>query len=94
MAQKPATRTWIIEEHDELPGYDRAEALGLLQDLEAVLFRVGGVVHIAADRVKIGSAGSEDIFESAGLVIQWKAFSPGREPDHPEVEDDELAEVA
>lgn len=99
MPQKPAKRTWIIEEArdpdtgESLGGYDRAQASEFMQDLEAVLFTVGGVVHVATDRVKVGDVGQEPVYKSSRLIIQWQAFAPGREPEPAPVgvgaEDDE-----
>ena len=92
MADKPAKRTWIIEEArdpesgESLGGYDRAQASEFLQDIEAVLFTVGGVLHIATDRVEIGRVGSEPVYESARLICQWQAFAPGRKAEQPEPE--------
>jgi hypothetical protein len=85
--QRPAKRTWIIEEArdpetgQELGGYDRGQASELLADLEAVLFTVGGVLHVATDRVQTGNVGSEPVYESKRLIFQWQAFAPGRAPD-------------
>lgn len=85
MAPSPSKRTWIIEqEFDPETGaqsgtYDRAQAIEMLQDLEAVLATVGGVLHIATDRVKVGDVGDEPVYDSRRLIIQWRAFAPGRE---------------
>jgi hypothetical protein len=92
---KPAKRTWVIEQAQDpetgeaLDGYDREDALRLLADLESVLFTVGGVLNVAADRVKIGEAGGEAVYESRGLVVQWRAFVPGREERPESVVDEE-----
>lgn len=82
-----AKRTWVIEPGydpetgDVTDGYDRAEALQMLRDLEATLYRVGGMVSIAADRVRTGEApDGAPLATSERLIVSWQAFSPLRDP--------------
>jgi hypothetical protein len=82
-----AKRTWVVEPGydpetgDVTDGYDRAEALQTLRDLEATLYRVGGMVSMAADRVRSGEApDGSPLATSERLIITWQAFSPLREP--------------
>lgn len=98
----PATRTWVIESpigDDGLPigPADRDAMSELLADIEAVLFTVGGVVHIAADREEIGHAGGEPVFVTRGYVVQWRSFAPPRrapvENGTPPAVPDELDEL-
>jgi hypothetical protein len=83
-----AKRTWIIEPGYDpdtgaaTEGYDRSEAVQILRDLEATLFRVGGMVSIAADRVRAGQApDGSPLAISERLIVSWQAFSPLRDPE-------------
>lgn len=84
-----ARRIYVIRElvdpgTGESLGYDREEAAEVLADLEATLFRVGGMVNIAARRVQVGEALGEPLAISAELVVTWDSFSPlERQDDGP-----------
>lgn len=77
-----ARRTWVVEEfvdpESELPVgvYDRDEARALLADLESVLFTVGGMVAITAEREQVDELGGEPLAATRRLIIQWQAYSP------------------
>lgn len=82
---KPSERVWHVgEEMDpetEMPTgvVDRQAMHELLADLEAVLFRIGGQVHIAVDREKYAELTNGDgLFETRGYFVQWRAFAPAR----------------
>ena len=84
-----ARRTWVVEEYvdpdTELPVgfYDREEAHALLADIESVLFTVGGMVSIAAEREQIDELDGEPLAVTRRLIVQWQAYSPlqKREPE-------------
>lgn len=81
-------RTWVIQtemgpDGFPLPEADRQAMHALFADLEATLFRVGGLIRIVADREKYGRAGEEDLYRTVGYVVQWQQYAPAR-PVEPE----------
>lgn len=87
-------RTVFDEETGEVLGYDRIEARALLDDLEAALFRFGGMVNIAARRVQVDEALGEPVALSTELVLTWDSYAPleriddGPEEDAPPADAD------
>lgn len=83
--ERPGTRTWVIpalvDEHGQPVEYDRERALALMQDLEAVLFTVGGMVALTVERVRTGTApGGAGTVASISLIAQWQQHVPVRRP--------------
>lgn len=93
-----ARRIYVIRElvdpgSGESLGYDREEAAEVLADLEATLFRVGGMVNIATRRVQVGEAMGEPLAISAELVVTWDSFSPLERADDGPAEDAPAADA-
>lgn len=99
-------RTWIVDEALDEDGvglghYDRDEALACMEEIEHLLFMVGGMVAFAAERVQVAEHGGEPLGVSRRLIVTWSSFAPMRreepaappEPAEPELEAaaDELA---
>lgn len=63
---------------------DRGAALATFEDLEAVLFTLGGVAHIAAKRVQTSTApNGKPVYTTIGYLIQWDSFAPAAPADAP-----------
>lgn len=73
---------------------DRQQAHELLAALENVLWSVGGVARIAADREPIRDLGGKTEYRSVRYVVTWDSFAPARKPqqaeDPPEETDEAL----
>lgn len=82
-------------ESGELTGFvDRERALAVLEDLEAMLFSVGGVLHIAAKRVQDGEIGGKRLYRTVGYFIQWDSFAPAVAAPQPPAEAEALGRLA
>lgn len=70
-------RTWVV---DQLPhgGYNRDQALELMNEVEHILFMAGGMVSFVADRVQVGEIADEPLAVSARLIVTWQPYSPMR----------------
>lgn len=85
----------IDENGDEFISADEEQLHDVVSKLLGTLSAIGGTLHIAADRVKVGTASGQPIGRTIGYVIQYQAFSPLRdlespaesEPDIPEGEE-------
>jgi hypothetical protein len=92
-------RRWVIEqETDPETGeptgqYDREQLLGCMEEVEHVLYMVGGMAAFTAERVQVGELGGEPIAVSRRVIVDWSAFAPMRremeddEPTSPELEE-------
>lgn len=91
-------RRWVIEEAmDPETGeptgrYDREQLLGCMEEVEHVLYMVGGMAAFTAERVQVDELGGEPIAVSRRVIVDWSAFAPMRremddEPASPELEE-------
>lgn len=78
MSNEPKTRTWSLEPEIDDEGvlypvsedeFDRE-----LLKIHGILQRVGGVVYIASDRVRL----EDESFITAGYVFRYESFVPAR----------------
>jgi hypothetical protein len=80
-------RTWLVgEEVDEETGrprghYDRERLLEVMEEVEHLLYMVGGQVAFVTDRVKTGEISGEMLAESRRVIVQWQAKGPLREEE-------------
>lgn len=79
----PSTRTYVVEpligEDGSELGYDRELALSLLQDLEAMLFRHGGMFAVTVEREIVGAGpNGEALGRSRRMIVQSQSYAPVR----------------
>lgn len=92
-------RRWVIEEAmDPETGeptgrYDREQLLGCMEEVEHVLYMVGGMAAFTAERVQVDELGGEPIAVSRRVIVDWSAFAPMRREDR-EVPIDDLSDPA
>lgn len=72
----PARRHFIVEPDESGVHLDRAHAMSLFADLEALMATVGGTLIVSAQRSKIGELGGDPVAVTSRLVIEWRAHSP------------------
>jgi hypothetical protein len=77
-----AKRRWLIEqardpETDEpLGAYDREQLLACMEEIEHLLYMVGGMVAFTTERVEVDTLGGEPLAVSRRVIVDWTAFSP------------------
>jgi hypothetical protein len=76
-----AKRRWLIEQARDEDGeptgeYDREQLLACMEEVEHLLFMVGGMVAFTTERVEIGEIGGEPLAVSRRVIVDWTAFSP------------------
>lgn len=82
-----AKRRWVIgqatdpETDEELGFYDREQLLACMEEIEHLLYMVGGMVAFTTERVEVDQLGGEPLAVSRRVIVDWTAFSPMvREP--------------
>lgn len=77
---RPQERTWTVpstvvtDQGEEVPNLQAAEYA--LQEAATVLMRIGGVVQLAAKRVKLDPQGRfGERYETEMLAIRWQSHS-------------------
>jgi hypothetical protein len=78
-----AIHTIDPETGEEFIQADEEQLHDIVSKLLGTLSAIGGTLHIAADRVKVGTASGQPIGRTIGYVIQYQAFSPLRDLEAP-----------
>jgi hypothetical protein len=77
-----AKRRWVIgqatdpETDEELGFYDREQLLACMEEIEHLLYMVGGMVAFTTERVEVDQLGGEPLAVSRRVIVDWTAFSP------------------
>lgn len=77
-----AKRRWVIgqatdpETGEELGFYDREQLLACMEEIEHLLYMVGGMVAFTTERVEVDQLGGEPLAVSRRVIVDWTAFSP------------------
>lgn len=91
-------RRWVIEEATDEDGqptgqYDRDMLMACFEELEHVLFMVGGMAAFTTERVQVDELGGRAVAVSRRVIVDWSAFAPMRREDR-EVPIDDLSDPA